>query len=81
MQAMLDDASQRAPGFVERRNRNFAAGLAKTRFKIYVAASAIGVLPATVVFTYFADYPPGYLYVLWLLGSVSNAVAGATGQG
>lgn len=34
---------------------NFASGLAKMRFKIYVAASAIGVLPATVVFAYFAD--------------------------
>lgn len=34
---------------------NFAAGLARTRFDVYVAATAIGVLPATVVFTYFAD--------------------------
>ena|SRR5690349_789789 len=34
---------------------NFAAGLARTRFSIYVAASAIGILPATVVFAYFAD--------------------------
>ena len=29
---------------------NFAAGLARTRFGVYVAASAIGILPATVVF-------------------------------
>jgi uncharacterized membrane protein YdjX (TVP38/TMEM64 family) len=34
---------------------NFAAGLARTRFSIYVAATAIGILPATVVFAYFAD--------------------------
>ena len=34
---------------------NFAAGLAKTRFDTYVAASAIGILPATVIFAYFAD--------------------------
>src|SRR6185369_5289733 len=34
---------------------NFASGLARTRFGVYVAASAIGILPATVVFTYFAD--------------------------
>ena len=34
---------------------NFAAGLARTRLAAYVAATAIGVLPATVVFAYFAD--------------------------
>ena len=34
---------------------NFAAGLARTRFSTYVAASAIGILPTTVVFAYFAD--------------------------
>jgi uncharacterized membrane protein YdjX (TVP38/TMEM64 family) len=34
---------------------NFAAGLARTRFDIYVAASAIGVLPAIVVYAYLAD--------------------------
>jgi uncharacterized membrane protein YdjX (TVP38/TMEM64 family) len=34
---------------------NFAAGLARTRFGVYVAATAIGILPATVVFAYFAD--------------------------
>jgi len=34
---------------------NFAAGLARTRFGLYVVATAIGVLPATIVFTYFAD--------------------------
>jgi len=34
---------------------NFASGLARTRFGVYVAASAIGILPATIVFTYFAD--------------------------
>ncbi len=31
------------------------AGLARTRFSTYVAASAIGILPTTVVFAYFAD--------------------------
>jgi uncharacterized membrane protein YdjX (TVP38/TMEM64 family) len=34
---------------------NFASGLARTRFGVYVAATAIGILPATIVFTYFAD--------------------------
>jgi len=34
---------------------NFASGLARTRFGVYVVASAIGILPATIVFTYFAD--------------------------
>ena len=34
---------------------NFASGLARTRFGVYVLASAIGILPATIVFTYFAD--------------------------
>ena len=34
---------------------NFAAGLARTRFDVYVAASAIGIFPATIVFAYFAD--------------------------
>ena len=34
---------------------NFAAGLARTRFGVYVVATAIGILPATIVFTYFAD--------------------------
>ncbi|HEY7233967.1 MAG TPA: VTT domain-containing protein [Gemmatimonadaceae bacterium] len=34
---------------------NFAAGLARTRFGVYVAATAIGIFPATVVFAYFAD--------------------------
>ncbi|HET8587696.1 MAG TPA: hypothetical protein VFM74_07465, partial [Candidatus Limnocylindria bacterium] len=28
---------------------------------------------------YFSDYPPGYLYVLWLLGSVGSFVGGLTG--
>jgi uncharacterized membrane protein YdjX (TVP38/TMEM64 family) len=34
---------------------NFAAGLARTHFRTYVVASAIGILPATVVYAYFAD--------------------------
>jgi hypothetical protein len=27
----------------------------------------------------FADYPPGYLWVLWGMGSLANAIAGLTG--
>jgi len=34
---------------------NFASGLARTRFGVYVGATAIGILPVTIVFTYFAD--------------------------
>ena len=29
---------------------------------------------------FFADYPPGYLYVLWLLGEIGSALAPAFGQ-
>jgi 4-amino-4-deoxy-L-arabinose transferase-like glycosyltransferase len=29
---------------------------------------------------YFADYPPGYLYVLWLLGEVGGALTPLVGQ-
>ncbi|HTS14027.1 MAG TPA: hypothetical protein VMH24_00040, partial [Candidatus Sulfotelmatobacter sp.] len=29
----------------------------------------------------FADYPPGYLYVLWLLGSIGSGLAGLLGGG
>ncbi|MGZ3586466.1 MAG: phospholipid carrier-dependent glycosyltransferase [Candidatus Limnocylindrales bacterium] len=29
----------------------------------------------------FADYPPGYLYVLWLIGSLGNGLAGLLGGG
>lgn len=28
---------------------------------------------------YFSDYPPGYLYVLWLLGSIGSLVGGLVG--
>ena len=34
---------------------NFTAGLARTRFPTYVVATAVGILPATVVYAYFAD--------------------------
>lgn len=34
---------------------NFAAGLARTRIATYIAATAIGILPTTVVYAYFAD--------------------------
>jgi uncharacterized membrane protein YdjX (TVP38/TMEM64 family) len=34
---------------------NFAAGLARMKFRTYVAATAIGILPPLVVFTWFAD--------------------------
>jgi len=29
---------------------------------------------------YFSDYPPGYLYVLWLLGAIGGALGGIVGQ-
>ena len=29
---------------------------------------------------YFADYPPGYMYVLWLLGTIGAALAPLVGQ-
>jgi 4-amino-4-deoxy-L-arabinose transferase-like glycosyltransferase len=29
---------------------------------------------------YFADYPPGYLYVLWLLGAIGGALTPLVGQ-
>ena len=29
---------------------------------------------------YFSDYPPGYLYVLWLLGTIGGALGGIVGQ-
>jgi len=29
---------------------------------------------------YFSDYPPGYLYVLWLLGTIGGALAPIVGQ-
>ena len=29
----------------------------------------------------FADYPPGYLYVLWLIGSIGSGLAGLLGGG
>jgi dolichyl-phosphate-mannose-protein mannosyltransferase len=31
--------------------------------------------------TGFADYPPGYMYVLWLIGSVGEAMSGLLGGG
>jgi uncharacterized membrane protein YdjX (TVP38/TMEM64 family) len=34
---------------------NFTAGFARTRFGTYVVATAIGILPTTIVFAYFAD--------------------------
>ena len=30
--------------------------------------------------SYFADYPPGYLYVLWLLGTIGGLLAPIAGQ-
>ena len=29
---------------------------------------------------YFSDYPPGYMYVLWLLGSIGGALGGVIGR-
>jgi uncharacterized membrane protein YdjX (TVP38/TMEM64 family) len=34
---------------------NFVGGLARANFLVYLAATAIGVVPAIVVYTYFAD--------------------------
>ena len=34
---------------------NFVGGLAKARFWGYMAATAIGIIPTTVIYTYFAD--------------------------
>jgi uncharacterized membrane protein YdjX (TVP38/TMEM64 family) len=34
---------------------SFAAGLAKAPFAPYLAATAVGLLPATIVYSYFAD--------------------------
>jgi uncharacterized membrane protein YdjX (TVP38/TMEM64 family) len=34
---------------------NFAAGLSHTHFTRFVAATAVGILPVTLVFVYFAD--------------------------
>lgn len=34
---------------------NFIAGLARAPFPLYFAATAIGIIPATVIYAYFAD--------------------------
>jgi uncharacterized membrane protein YdjX (TVP38/TMEM64 family) len=34
---------------------NFASGLARVPFRAYLFATALGILPATVIYTYFAD--------------------------
>jgi uncharacterized membrane protein YdjX (TVP38/TMEM64 family) len=34
---------------------NFIAGLARAPFVLYLAATAIGIIPATVIYAYFAD--------------------------
>jgi uncharacterized membrane protein YdjX (TVP38/TMEM64 family) len=34
---------------------SFAAGLAGVPFRPYLAATALGILPGTIVYTYFAD--------------------------
>jgi uncharacterized membrane protein YdjX (TVP38/TMEM64 family) len=34
---------------------NFIAGLARAPFLVYLAATAIGIIPATVIYAYFAD--------------------------
>jgi uncharacterized membrane protein YdjX (TVP38/TMEM64 family) len=34
---------------------NFIAGLARAPFALYFAATAIGIIPATVIYAYFAD--------------------------
>jgi uncharacterized membrane protein YdjX (TVP38/TMEM64 family) len=34
---------------------NFAAGFARVRFRAYALSTALGIIPGTVVYTYFAD--------------------------
>ena len=34
---------------------NFVAGLARSRFGIYMLATAIGIIPSTLIYNYFAD--------------------------
>jgi uncharacterized membrane protein YdjX (TVP38/TMEM64 family) len=34
---------------------NFVCGLARANFVVYLAATAVGVIPAIVIYTYFAD--------------------------
>jgi uncharacterized membrane protein YdjX (TVP38/TMEM64 family) len=34
---------------------NFIAGLARAPFTVYLASTAIGIIPATVIYAYFAD--------------------------
>jgi uncharacterized membrane protein YdjX (TVP38/TMEM64 family) len=48
---------------------NFVGGLARAPFAAYVAATAVGVLPTTLIFCYFADS---------LVASGTNGRAGAT---
>jgi uncharacterized membrane protein YdjX (TVP38/TMEM64 family) len=48
----------------------FAAGLAKAPFLPYIAATAVGVLPMTIVYSYFADG-----LVAGISGGQSNALA------
>ena len=48
---------------------SFAAGLAKAPFAPYLAATAVGLLPATIVYSYFADR-----LVAGLSGGESNAL-------
>ena len=49
---------------------SFAAGLAKTPFAPYLAATAVGVLPITLVYAYFADG-----IVEGIVGGQRNALA------
>ena len=58
---------------------NFAAGLARTRFAVYVAATAIGILPTTIVFAYFADslvhgLQGARVHAYWDLGIASSVL-------
>jgi uncharacterized membrane protein YdjX (TVP38/TMEM64 family) len=34
---------------------NFVAGLARSRFGVYLAATAVGIIPSTLIYNYFAD--------------------------
>jgi hypothetical protein len=49
-------------------------------FSTWAAALAAGGPGSFYGTTPTADYPPGYLYILWLIGSIGRVVGGATGN-
>ena len=45
------------------------------------ATTLVSVGPAHFYWTSsFADYPPGYLYVLWVMGNIASVIAGVIGS-